>query len=81
MYLDCIEHPKLSPIDKRVPRILYFNFVNFRKLADLDCIKPGNETPSSWIYEKLPVSVVFSYMSFIVFHVFVLIFLLLANYF
>jgi hypothetical protein len=58
MYLDYIDHPKLSPIDKRVPRILYFNAVNFRKLADLDYIKPGNETPS-WIYGKLSVSVVF----------------------
>jgi hypothetical protein len=63
MYLDCIAHPKLSPIDKRVPRILYFNAVNFRKLADLDCIKPGNETPSSWIYGKLPVSMVFNCVS------------------
>lgn len=55
MYLDCIDHRKLNGMDKRTPRILYFNEENLRKLARLDIIKKGNKKPSTWVYGKLPV--------------------------
>lgn len=55
MYLDCIDDRKHNPVDKRCPRALYMDPVLLRKVADLDCIKKGNEFPDTWIYGKLPV--------------------------
>ena len=60
VYLDCIDHKDFgSKKDKRNPRILYLSPYILRKLADLDCIKKGNERPDSWVYGKLPVSLFF----------------------
>ncbi|KAM0902651.1 hypothetical protein ACQ4PT_019177 [Festuca glaucescens] len=55
MYLDCIDHRKLNPRDKRTPRALFMNPSNLLKLSDLDCIQEGDWKPDSWIYGKLPV--------------------------
>jgi hypothetical protein len=62
MYLDCIDHRKLNPRDKRTPRALFMNPSNLLKLSDLDCIKEGDWKPSSWIYGKLPVSTLSSFI-------------------
>jgi hypothetical protein len=59
MYLDCIDHRKLNPKDKRIPRALYMNESNLVALSELDCFEKGNHRADSWIFGKLPVSLLF----------------------
>ena len=59
MYLDCIDHRKLNPMDKRIPRALYMNESNLVALSELDIVTRGNNRPDSWIFGKLPVSLIF----------------------
>ena len=55
IHLDCIDDRKLSPKDKRVPRVLYLDPTKLTILADKDCQKKGDKRPDSWLYGKLPV--------------------------
>lgn len=59
MYLDCIDDRKLNPKDKRMPRALYMNESNMVALSELDIVTRGNNRPDSWIFGKMPVSLLF----------------------
>lgn len=55
-YLECIDDPKLNPIDKRVPRVLYYNPKKLMELGRNDLIRKGTKDPRTWIFGKSPVS-------------------------
>jgi len=53
-YLECIDDPKLNPINKHVPRVLYYNPKKLMELARNDLIKKGTRDPRTWIFGKSP---------------------------